>query len=325
MLHYVLPAVFAIFLWWFSTGLILYLDGLAYKTYRWTFAGATILLMAAIYGLHAGSTDTTTYGAYLSFTCGLVIWGWHEVSFLTGYVTGPRKTGYEEGTTGWRRFCDASNTIIYHEIAIALTGVGICFLLWDAPNQVGMWTYLILWGMRLSTKFNIFLGVPNITVEFLPSHLDHLKSYFAKRSMNLLFPVSITAATIVTVMLVMNGHTDGTTDFQSLSSTLLATIAALGLLEHWFLVLPIPVARAWEWGMASHQHEGEDPSTSPPLIESEPSDTTPLAHSDDRSSGAKLPHALVHPFAPGCAEAPAVGHAPRGPAQILSFMHWRRP
>ena len=36
------------------------------------------------------------------------------------------------------------------------------------PNQVATWTFALLWVMRLSAKFNLFLGVRNRGEEFGP-------------------------------------------------------------------------------------------------------------------------------------------------------------
>ena len=43
-----LPLLFAIGVWWFSTGVILYLDGLPRRTFKWTLLGTTVLLFAAL-------------------------------------------------------------------------------------------------------------------------------------------------------------------------------------------------------------------------------------------------------------------------------------
>ncbi|MFZ9407407.1 MAG: FAD-dependent oxidoreductase, partial [Burkholderiaceae bacterium] len=60
-----------------------------------------------------------------------------------------------------------------------------------------------LWCMRASAKLNLFLGVRNLGLEFLPSHLNYLQHYFRKAPMNLLMPWSISLATAVVVWLVM--------------------------------------------------------------------------------------------------------------------------
>ena len=50
--------------------------------------------------------------------------------------------------------------------------------------------------MRESAKLNLFLGVRNLSEEFLPAHLAYLQSYFRRRSMNMLFPFSVTVSTV---------------------------------------------------------------------------------------------------------------------------------
>ena len=87
-----LPIAATVFAWWFSTGLILLLDGLRRETFRRSMAFATAFLLAALFGLWAVAEDTSVAGAYLGFLCGLAVWGWIELSFLTGLITGPRRT-----------------------------------------------------------------------------------------------------------------------------------------------------------------------------------------------------------------------------------------
>ena len=68
--------------------------------------------------------------------------------------------------------------------------------LWDSQNHVGLWTYLLLWMMHLSARLNVFLGVRNVSEEFVPARMEVLKSFLTRKPMNLLFPVSVTAATV---------------------------------------------------------------------------------------------------------------------------------
>ena len=42
MAELLLPVLYTLFAWWFSTGVILYLDGLPRHTFRWTLNGATL-------------------------------------------------------------------------------------------------------------------------------------------------------------------------------------------------------------------------------------------------------------------------------------------
>lgn len=253
MSEYGLPIFYALFIWWFSTGLIVYLDGLPRATFRWSMIGASVISAIALYGLYATRADTTVAGAFIAFTCGLVVWGWQEMAFLMGYITGPRKRACPPSCGGWRHFVHGVQALLYHEISILITAACIAFLtLWE-PNQTGFWTFMILWLMRISTKLNIFLGVRNVTEEFLPNHLAYLKSFFRVRWMNPLFPVSITISTVVCVLMAEQALATEATPFEVASFTFLSFLLALAILEHWFLVLPIPATALWNWALRSHQ------------------------------------------------------------------------
>jgi putative photosynthetic complex assembly protein 2 len=249
MYEHGLAILYALFIWWFSTGLILYLDGLPRRTFGWSMAIMTVIALAALYGLKVSGSDTSLAGAYISFTCGILVWAWHELSFLTGYVTGPRRTPCPECTGFWSRFRYASETVIHHEIAIAATAGVMAALTWGMENQIGLWTFVILWLMRLSAKLNVFLGVANLAEEFLPPHLRYLETYFRRRPLNLFFPVSVTVATVVTVLVLERGLAEGATPAGTAGAVFMGTLLALAVLEHWFLVLPIPATALWQWAL----------------------------------------------------------------------------
>jgi putative photosynthetic complex assembly protein 2 len=256
MSQYALAVPFTLFLWWFSTGVILYLDGLPRRTFRWSVLGATLVMIAAFYGLAATRADASVTGAYLAFTCGVLIWGWQEVAFLMGFVTGPRRASCPAGCGGWRHFGHAVQAILYHELALIVSAAAVVVLTRGGANQIGAWTFLVLWAMRTSAKLNLFLGVRNLSEEFLPEHLQYLKGFFTKRPMNLLFPVSITLSTIVAAMLGQAAIAPGVDEFQAAGLTILATLMALAILEHWFMVLPLPTAGLWRWGLRSREAGG---------------------------------------------------------------------
>jgi putative photosynthetic complex assembly protein 2 len=150
---------------------------------------------------------------------------------------------------------------MHHELAIAATAVALVALTWGEPNQVGTWTFMVLWWMRLSAKLNVYFGVPNLSEEFLPDHLAYLKSFFGRKPMNLLFPVSVTAGTVATVLLATAALAPGTPAAEAVGLTLLATLLALAVLEHWFLVLPVPDAALWSWGLSSREAAAERDDT----------------------------------------------------------------
>lgn len=238
-------AGFALFAWWASTGLILALDRLPRWTFVWTMVGATLLTALALAGLAWSAQETTIASALCAFACALVVWGWTEVSFLTGWITGPRTTASPPGTRGLERLGHAIGAIIWHEIAILVGFLVLLLVVRDAPNQVALWTYGVLWAMRLSAKLNIFLGVPNHAESFLPDHLRYLTSWFTKKPMNFFFPVSVSAALVVLAVVAQPAFAADATPFEAAAAALVATLLALGVLEHWFLVLPFDSLALW--------------------------------------------------------------------------------
>ncbi len=249
----VLPLAFTLFAWWASTALILYLDGLPRRTFKWTFAGASVLGLAGLVGIAASSVHTDVGSAYCAFACALLVWAWVEVAFLLGYVTGPRRTACDETARGWRRTRLALGTVLHHEVALLVLAAIVLALTWDAPNATGWWTFAVLWAMRQSAKLNVFLGVRNLGEDFLPAHLQYLHTYFRRRAMNPLLPVTVIVATAVVVPVWQGALASGAGVFTATSSALVASLLSLAILEHLLLVLPLPTEILWRWGLRTHR------------------------------------------------------------------------
>jgi putative photosynthetic complex assembly protein 2 len=258
VLTFGVPVLITVLVWWLSTGIVLYVIGWHPGTFNASMIVMSVLSVLALAALGWSGANASVSGAYVAFLASLVLWGWHEMSFLTGYVTGPRTTPLPAGVSGSERLIPAIETVIYHELALFLTLVGLGVLLYGSANEVGLWTFAILWVMRLSAKLNVYLGVSNLTEGFLPDHLKYLKSYFRHRPMNFLFPVSVTGGSIALAMLVGAATDAGASDFARCGMTLLASLMALAVLEHWFLVVPIPAEGLWTWGLASRVHPDTD-------------------------------------------------------------------
>lgn len=238
------PASYALFVWWFSTGIVLLLDNLCRRTFRWSLIAATILFAISLHRLWAGAADTSEAGVYATFTYAIIAWAWQEMSFFMGAVTGPRRTGAAPDATLAARFRQGFAASLWHEVAIAATVTLIVWSTWGAPNQVGTWTFLLLWLMRTSGKLNVVLGVLNLGEDFLPAHLRYHITFMARRPINPLMPISLTLGTVGTVLLGRAALAAPTLD-QAAGLTFLTAILALAVVEHWFLILPLPFARLW--------------------------------------------------------------------------------
>ena len=253
MTLYLWPVAYTLFVWWLSTGVILYLNGLPRWTHPWTMLGATVLLGVAMLGLAVTRDDTRIGGAYVAFTGALLVWAWQEVAFLLGYVTGPRRTPCPPGSTGWLRAGYALQTLLHHELALIVLGLSVASITWGGTNPTGPCAFLIFWVMRQSAKLNVFLGVRNLNEDFLPVHLKYLQTYFRRAPMNALFPVSVAASSWLAWLIWQAASAHGVTRFEATALTLMGSLLSLAILEHWFMVLPLPSQVLWAWGMRSRQ------------------------------------------------------------------------
>jgi len=250
MADILVPVGFAIFIWWFSTGLILWLDRLPDTGVRWGLVLSSALAVAALFGLAHTARQATPTGAYCAFTCTLIIWGWHELTFLSGWLTGPRRHALAAGTVGWPRFVQSVRAILWHELGLLAMGIAVVLVTWDASNTVGIWTYGVLWTMRLSAKLNLFFGVRNFSEAFLPPHLKYLQSFFRRRRMNAFFPLAVGVATWVAVLLVQGALDPALPPGERAGQWLVAALLALAIVEHWLLVLPLETTALWRWAIS---------------------------------------------------------------------------
>jgi putative photosynthetic complex assembly protein 2 len=247
-LDYVWPIALAVFLWWFSTGIIFFLDALPVRSFKWSMLGGSVLTLFAAGWLWSGLEDSSARGAVVGFASALIIWGWMEMSLYMGFVTGPRKHRCPQGCKGVHHFGHAIAANLWHELTIIAAAIGIVAASWNATNQTAMWTYLILWLMHLSARLNVFLGVRNVSEEFVPAHMDVLKGFLRQRNMNPLFPVSIIVSTLIAVWMAQQTML-ASSAFSITMWSLLTAIMVIGVIEHWLLMLPIPFARIWAWSL----------------------------------------------------------------------------
>jgi putative photosynthetic complex assembly protein 2 len=81
-----------------------------------------------------------------------------------------------------------------------------------------------------------------------------------------LFPISVTLATIAAVVMVMrvNAAAPGSSD--AFAASMLAVLAALGAIEHWFLVLPMRAEALWGWSLKADRPPNAPAKTRDPLL-----------------------------------------------------------
>lgn len=248
MLTLAIAVPYVLFVWWFSTGAVLLLVGASTQHDGWLKGGSLALFAAALAGIAASGRDSGPSGAYCAFTCAILLWGAVEISLLAGWITGPRPQACPRNCAPADRIWYALQAIAYHELLLIGTAALVFFVTTGLPNRVGWWTFGALFAMRESAKLNLFLGVRTLNEEMLPPRVKFIGSYFARGPINGLFPLSVSLVTAAAAVLSV-AAVAVISPFDRLGLSLLAALVALGALEHWFMVMPIPAARLWRWSI----------------------------------------------------------------------------
>jgi len=249
----------AVFFWWFLTGFILFIvkkvDDLNHKAHIRVTLILSPVIFLGIYLFFNSLPVTTLSSVYSSFFGSLLIWAWFELAFLSGFITGPSKQLCPKAINQIKRFGYALSNIAYSELVLFVTLLIMIYFSFYAENTVGLWTFWILFFARICAKLNLFLGVPNINTEFLPSPVMHLASYFRVGSTSWFFPVSISLISFTLFFLVDNIFDTNNQTPTVIGYTLLASLTTLALMEHWFMVVPLRDAELWNWMLPKQKKE----------------------------------------------------------------------
>ncbi|GAB4515633.1 MAG: putative photosynthetic complex assembly protein PuhE [Roseibium sp.] len=247
----VIAVLIAIGIWWLSTGLVLAMVHWASKKRLGPWQLLPAITAVGVIGfllMLYGSGEHTPLGSYAGFFGALLVWAWHETTFLTGMVTGRRKEECPPGLTGLARFKAAWKAVCDHEIALLVTGLFLWLMFRDSANLFGLATFGLLWGMRISAKVLIFLGARHAVSGLMPPAILHLKSYFNTGRTTPFFPLLLAVAIGLFAVLVA-GALRAHQDYSVVGHILLASFMALAIIEHLILVLPVSDTALWRWAV----------------------------------------------------------------------------
>jgi putative photosynthetic complex assembly protein 2 len=250
---HILPFIVTVVVWFVATGLVAWADNRPRSTFSRSqmvgsisgIAGLVVILFASLYA--------EVWAIYLGFIGALMVWGWHEISFLTGAAAGPRRAPADPSLKGVARFRQAAATVMHHEVALALTALLLVSLSWNVPNPIGASVFVLMFAMRLVSKINLFVGVPNSSVEMLPDHLAYLKSYFGPNRMTPLLAVSMIAIASAAISFANAALAAPAGSAAMVGASLLFTLSLLGVIEHLFLSLPFRDGMLWGWALPNHK------------------------------------------------------------------------
>jgi putative photosynthetic complex assembly protein 2 len=211
---------------------------------RASFGVATLMMGVALAAVPALSLRHDLGGILLALLAGFTVWAWVELSFYTGYVTGPSRAEPSPGAPLGVRFRYALKACLWHELAIPSLGVVLWILGASGGHLWSLWIFLTFWVLHEAARINVLIGVPHPFAELLPEHLGHLKPYLEPRPAGRALSWTLVAHGVAVVVLVGFSVLSAGTP-AVLGWVAVTALVALGAIEHVVLLLPIPLDRLW--------------------------------------------------------------------------------
>jgi len=247
------PSLIALLSWWFGTGIILLLVRFPKEWFPAARGFWTLISIPALFFCYQSMQENSNANAYLGFISTIVLWGWHELAFLTGWISGHRRVPLEPNLHIWNRFKQSVAVIWHHELGLFLNLMLLIGMQIGQPNHTAVCTFGLLWMMRLSSKLNLFFGVPQVGEQYLPIQLAYMGSYFRRSAVSGFFYLSMSVSVIVWLALVWQAHAGQVTI--TCHWVLLASLLGLAIIEHILMMIPLSLERVWGWALKSGDTE----------------------------------------------------------------------
>jgi putative photosynthetic complex assembly protein 2 len=220
--------------WWAATGLTLAM--------QWSSAAIAVSVAAtsvfAIVGavlIAKSRTDATAAGARNAFLGSALVWWWCSSIFYAGF--GVTIAPAIEAPSGSAALAvQAIMTTLRADLfgVFALLAIGAAMR--GASNRVAFWSFVAFFGTLQTAKLNVFFGVRNSGVDWLPSHLSGLAQFFGPNHNSTLLPVTVLLLSVIAVALARRAIR-ARDSFGRHANAMLSFLVTLAVLEHVFLGL----------------------------------------------------------------------------------------
>lgn len=222
--------------WWLATGVIVAVERNDTTRLLGVIVATWLLVMAGILAVRVRH-ECTPRGALIGFAAGALAWVWISALFYGGIVVGatahvPPELGMAPSiplairavvATGWSDL-------------LALATIGAFYLV-PARNPTAWQSLALFWAVQQVAKINVFVGVVNAGVRFLPERLAFLTAFFGPPRWSPVLALSVAALVVVGWRWFVRARR-APDAFTRWRLTLLVSLVALAVLE--LVVLAIP-------------------------------------------------------------------------------------
>ncbi|MEL7228518.1 MAG: putative photosynthetic complex assembly protein PuhE [Pseudomonadota bacterium] len=243
------PVLFTIAVWYFSTGAVLWLARGTRERVPHRLLGVTVLAAIGFAGALISAHHGAAWVPYLAMASAVSIWAWAEFTFLTGLLTGPRRSPCPPDISEAHRFILAFRTISRHEYGLLIALAALALVAYTGQNAHAFAIFTTLWVMRISAKLVLFNGAPGFSSDMMPSPILYMTTYFRHDRIGPVFwiaTLTLTATVAMAITALMMGWID--TD-QNTIAVMLISFVGLATFEHWMMVLPWRDSALWNWAL----------------------------------------------------------------------------
>lgn len=229
-------------IWWATTAVLIFFNFVE-GSGPWVAGVSLTLAVVGGLWLHRNGDREGVPETYLSFTAGLMVWGFVKSSLYSGLIVGPSagRDGLPPVGSGptFESFLQVLELLIYHELLALVLVVVAIRQARRVRNPVGFHVFILLYLCHESAKLNVFLGVQNTSADLIPASVDFLRPFMTEATWNPLFALSVTLITILGWAVLRQSLDEHRPRHRRIGAILVGTMGFLGLLEHWFLMFPL--------------------------------------------------------------------------------------
>ena len=215
--------------WWAATGFTLVMQLNATTSA----VGVALSSAFAILGswLILQSRDKRSVrAARMAFLGSAFIWWWCSTLFYAG-VGIDIQTVHPAGTRTLSLALDAIAATLKPDLVGVVAMATIAIVVHRRTNRVALWMFALFWGTLQTAKLNVFFGVRNASVDWLPEHLFQLSQFFGPPRNSPLLPVTIGLLLLLFAFMVRRARA-ATTPFARHSGWMVALLVGLAVVEH---------------------------------------------------------------------------------------------
>ena len=229
-----LPASLALVIafWWGATGLTLAMQ----RSEAASVISLTITTLLAALGtvfIVNSRDDVTVRGARRAFLGGAFVWWWCSTMFYAGFGISP--TTESAGPSGsFALALQAIAATLRPDLLGVFALLAIGTLVSRSANRVALWSLLVFFGTLQTAKLNVFFGVRNASVEWLPQQLSHLSRFFGPPRNSSLLTITVVGLAAL-CWIFANRARRVQSPFARHANGMIALLLGLAVIEHIFL------------------------------------------------------------------------------------------